>query len=223
MRQKAVTAKQIQRIDKITIEKIGIPGVVLMERAGGYVAYEVYLSLRKKKKKKVSVFCGIGNNAGDGFVIARYLDEAGMKVKVFVIPTSNQLKNDAKINYQILKKTNVSVKEIKRITPDVKKEVRSSAVIVDAIFGVGLNREVKDPYKSVIEFLNKSKKEIISVDTPSGLDATTGKIHGVCIKAKKTVTFTFSKTGFYKNEGPKHTGKIIIVDIGIPKKVKRLV
>ena len=98
-------------------------------------------------------------------------------------------------------------------------DLKKSRIIVDAIFGVGLNRDIEGPFKSVIEKINRSKASVISVDVPSGLDATTGKIHGVCVRAKTTVTLSFPKKGFFINEGPRQVGKIIVVDIGIPQKI----
>jgi NAD(P)H-hydrate epimerase len=82
---------------------------------------------------------------------------------------------------------------------------------------VGLNREVGQPHRGIIKALNSSKKPILAVDVPSGLDATTGEIHGSCIKAYKTVTFSFPKTGFYQKEGPSYIGKLVVADIGIPQ------
>ena len=99
------------------------------------------------------------------------------------------------------------------------QDIRKADVIVDAIFGVGLNREVLNPFRNVIAIINKEGKKVISVDTPSGLDGTSGKIYGVCVKADVTITFTFFKKGFFKGQGPKHTGQVIVVDIGIPRKL----
>lgn len=219
MRKKGVSVKAIQTLDKIAIERLGIPSVVLMENAGHGVARETLSFLRNPKKSRASVFCGIGNNAGDGFVAARHLIDEGVQTKVFLIGDYRKLKEDPAINYHILKKLRCPTRAIRRANKELLEDIKSSDVIIDAIFGIGLNREVIDPFKSVISILNSVQKPIVSVDTPSGLDGTTGKIYGICVKADMTVTFSLPKEGFFKNDGPKYCGKVVVVDIGIPEKL----
>ncbi len=211
-----VTVKQIQKLDKLAIEKYGIPSLTLMENAGRQVAFEVTKTLKRKKQPHVCVICGLGNNAGDGFVIARYLIDIGIKTSIFLIGKGCRLKHDAAVNYKILKNAKRPIREVGSADLRFLRDIQKSDIIVDAIFGVGLNREILDPFRSIIEVINKNSKKIISVDTPSGLDGTTGKIYGICIKADLTVTFTFMKKGFLRGQGPKHTGKVTVVDIGIP-------
>ena len=109
------------------------------------------------------------------------------------------------------------MEEIRGIGKTTAKDILKSGIIIDAIFGIGLNRNVGEPFRSIIEGLNAHSDKIISVDIPSGLDATTGKVHGFCVRACVTVTFSFAKKGLYLNEGPKYSGKIIVADIGIPR------
>lgn len=195
-----LTVKQARAFDKFAQEKLGIPSIVLMENAGRSAA-EVVLKMLGKKKKVV-VVCGVGNNGGDGFVAARHLANAGVNVQVFVVGKISKLKPDPKTNYNILKK--IGIKFTKQIDSDL---------IIDALFGIGLRSEVRDPYASVINLMNKSGKPILAVDVPSGLDADTGKVLGIAVKAKKTVTFVASKKGFVKAR--KYCGKIVVRDIGI--------
>jgi len=216
---KAITVREIQTLDKIAISRLGIPSIILMENAGRGVTHEVQKALKSKKTPRVCVVCGLGNNAGDGFVVARHLLEAGIKTQVFCIGSGQRLKGDAKLNYQILKSLKYRVSQIKGVTPTLKKALDECDVIVDAIFGVGLNRKILNPFRAIIEQINASKKRTISVDTPSGLDGTTGRIYGVCVKATTTVTFSFIKKGFLKNKGRRYTGKVVVVDIGIPKRL----
>ncbi len=220
MKTMAVSVPQIQAIDRMAIEEIGIPSLVLMENAGRLTAREIFKDLRRKKFSVVSIICGPGNNAGDGLVAARHLRDAGVRTKIFLIGPAARLKDDAAVHYRILKNLKHPIVEIRRLSGKHLKEVSLSDVIVDAIFGVGLNREILDPYRSVIAVLNQLNKYVVSVDIPSGLDGTTGRIYGVCVKACKTVTFSFSKLGFGKREGPDHAGKVIVVDIGIPQVLK---
>ena len=216
MNKKAVTVRQIQNLDKIVIEEYGIPSVVLMENAGRCVALEIIALLKKKKNSFVCIFCGLGNNAGDGFVVARHLMGAGIKIKVFLVGKAEQLKADAMLNYRILKKLRCMVKEINTVREKAVQDAFKADIIVDAIFGVGLNREISEPFSSVINELNKNAKYIVAVDIPSGLNGTTGKIYGICVKAGTTVTFSFVKKGFLKADGPGYTGKVVVADIGMP-------
>ena len=216
---KAVTVKYIQKLDDIAINKYGVPSIALMENAGKSVALETIKMLKSKKNAKVCIFCGQGNNAGDGFVAARHLANAEVNVKIFLIGKNSQLKNDAAVNCKILKKLKYPLSEIKSVNALVIEEIRKADVIVDAIFGVGLNREIKGVFRDCIDAINMNAAKILSVDISSGLDGTNGTIYGSCIKANKTVTFSFAKTGFLKNQGPKHAGKVVVVDIGIPLRI----
>ncbi|MBM3251643.1 MAG: NAD(P)H-hydrate epimerase [Candidatus Omnitrophica bacterium] len=220
---KLATAKQIQELDRIAIEDYGIESLFLMENAGRAVADEVAKTLKNSKNKKIAVFCGKGNNGGDGFVAARYLINKGFEVKNFLSGKVKEITSDAKTNLDLFLKMDQEI----ILVPDEKSfrrhkdKLKGINLIIDALLGVGLKGEIRQPYKTIINFLNKSKKTIISVDVPSGLDATTGEPLGVCIKAEKTVTFGLAKTGFFKNQGPKFAGRLKVVDIGWPKNLIR--
>ena len=216
---KAVTARQIQRLDELAIKKYGVPSIILMENAGAAVAREVLQDFKNKKPARVGVVCGCGNNGGDGFVVARHLLNAGTKVKIFLFGRAQDLKPDAKVNYAVLKSCGYAVQEIFQGGAELTKGIHKADLLVDALFGVGLNRDLAEPVQVLIQRLNQSGKPILAVDVPSGLDATTGKIYGACVKAYKTVTFTFAKKGFYLNAGPSHVGRVVVSDIGIPKKL----
>jgi len=220
MKKRVVTVKQIQALDSLAIDRYGVPSLALMENAGRGVACEILKLLRRIKGATVSIFCGLGNNAGDGFVIARHLINAGVKVRIYLIGKRSQLKQDAAVNYSILKKCRYPIKEFHRLNNEIIRVLKSSDIVVDAIFGVGLNREINEPFRSTINAINQNAKKIVAVDTPSGLDGTSGNTYGVCIKANATITFSFIKKGFLKSQGPKHIGKVIVVDIGIPRKLK---
>jgi len=220
---KPVTVRQIRNLDRIAIERYGIPSLVLMENAGRAVAEEVKKYLRRKRRPRVCIVCGVGNNAGDGFVIARHLIDAGISTKTFLIGKASQLKRNAAVNFRILKKIKFPVQEIGTGCDLPLREIARADCVVDAIFGVGLNREIAGPFRSVIATINRAAKYVIAVDIPSGLDGTTGAVYGVCVKADKTVSFSFPKKGFYKKEGPRQTGRVVVADIGIPSHVIRSV
>ena len=219
-----VTVKEILKLDRVAIEKFGIPSIVLMENAGREVTVEVIRQVKKVKKPRVCVICGLGNNAGDGFVIARHLANAGIPTKTFLVGKANQLKHDAVVNYRILKRMKcpiIDCRGTKFCAPT--GSIAQANVVVDAIFGVGLNREIGEPFRSAIEVINRKAKHVIAVDIPSGLDGTTGAIYGVCVKADRTVTFSFPKKGFLKGHGPRQAGKVVVADIGIPAHVVKQV
>jgi len=216
---RTVSAKQIQNLDKKAIGTYGVPSAALMENAGRGVAAEVARTARRRKFRRVCVLCGPGNNAGDGFVIARHLLNADIKTDILLFADPRKLKSDALANYIVLKKCGYPIRRVQKLNAGTLSAFARADVIVDALFGVGLNREVGGIFADVIREVNRRKKYVVAVDVPSGLDATTGKIYGVCLKAARTVTFTFAKTGFYKKDGPKYTGRISVIDIGIPEKL----
>jgi NAD(P)H-hydrate epimerase len=221
---KAVSVASIQRLDRMAMEQYGIPSIVLMENAGRCVSQEIFRVLKHKQKKNVIVICGVGNNAGDGFVAARHLVNGAVSVKVFLVGTPSTLKLDAKINYQILQKSAVRVYPLDRHWAEFEKSLKDCQVVVDALLGVGLNRRVEGLFKKVIETIRASGKYVVAVDIPSGLDGTTGTIYGSCIRANTTVTMSLSKKGFYQHNAHQYTGKIVVADIGIPRRlIKRIV
>ncbi|MGM0441960.1 MAG: NAD(P)H-hydrate epimerase [Elusimicrobiota bacterium] len=214
---KHISTEQMKKLDKKTIKEFGIPSVVLMENAGREVANVAVDMFSGDKSKKIVCICGKGNNGGDGFVTVRHLLNKGFKTDIFIIERASDLKGDAKINFNILKNMKVDKRIILEENINLfKQRLKEYDLIVDAIFGIGLKGHVREPYRSIIKLLNESGKKILSVDVPSGLDATTGEVMGECIKAEKTVTFGLPKTGFKKNEGISYTGDVITADISIP-------
>jgi len=208
---KLISVKQAQEFDQFAQHILGIPSLILMENAGRHVAQEALKMLGKKKR--VTIICGMGNNGGDGLVAARHLLNAGVKIDFYMVGELAKLKPDPRTNFNILITMGQEVMGISG--PEQLTSLSKADLIIDAIFGIGLKSEVKDPYAEIIEFLNQSMKPILAIDVPSGLDADTGKVLGVAIKAKQTVTFVAAKNGFTKAEGPKHCGKIVVRDIGI--------
>ena len=170
---RSISVKEAQAFDRYAQEKLGIPSIILMENAGRSVAEEAIKMVRTRTK--IVVVCGVGNNGGDGLVAARHLVNAGKKVEVYIIGKTSKLKADPKINFNILKKMGIRVKKASEGIRGGRRE----GIIIDALFGIGLKSEVREPYASVINLMNKSKKPILSVDVPSGLDADSGKVLGV--------------------------------------------
>ena len=200
-----ISAAEAQAFDRFAQEKLGIPSLILMENAGRSVAEEALKMLRGRKN--VAVVCGSGNNGGDGLVAARHLLNAGVKVRVCFLGDASKLKTDPQINFNILRQMK------QRIGRSLSK-MRKVDLIIDAVFGIGLVKEVREPFLGVIKRLNRLGIPILSVDVPSGLNADTGEVLGAAAKAKITITFVAPKPGFYKAEGPKYCGKIIVRNIG---------
>ena len=214
-----VTSKEMREMDKKTILSFGLPSFTLMENAGKK-SYEIFLkSFSNLKEKKIGVVIGKGNNGGDGFVIARYLLNNDFDVTIFLISKKTDLKGDAKKNLTLSQKLKIPIFEIDNETKfkKHKKEMSKIDIFIDAIFGTGLNSDVRGVFKNVINFINNEKKCVFSIDIPSGINSDTGKVCGFAIKSTATATFAFPKIGHIINEGNKHSGKLHIVDIGIPK------
>ncbi len=213
---------ETREIDRKAIEEYEIPGIILMENAGRDVVEEILKILPEPNKAKVVIFCGKGNNGGDGFVIARHLYNKNINISVYLTTkVSNFIANgDASTNLKILLNMGIEIKELQDSDVDgIGKELQDCNLIVDAIFGTGLSGEIREPVNSLIEKINESNSPVISVDIPSGLDCDTGTILGTAVKATKTVTFVAAKTGFFKECGKECTGELILTDISMPKEL----
>ena len=213
---KVVTAEEMRRIDEKTIEEYGIPGVVLMERAGLAVA------LRIKEifgRKRVLVVSGSGNNGGDGFVVARDLYEEGWDVRVFLTSKPEDLKDDALLQYKIAKKYGVPIFPVRQLLTHHSSLVTKHSIFIDALLGTGLSKNVTGLLSEVIHLINKINLPVISVDIPSGISSDNGQIMGEAVKADYTVTFGLPKRGHLLYPGAEYTGKLFIENIGFPAKL----
>ena len=213
-----VTASEMQAIDRLTIDTFGIPGRILMENAGRGATQFLLDRFAGSMRTSVGVIAGKGNNGGDGFVIARYLAQKGAGVSVYLLGESKAVKGDAAANLKLLGPLEIPVVEIPDADAFLKHQpdMRQHNLWVDAIFGTGLESDVKGYFREVINFLNGLNKPIFAVDVPSGLNSDTGQVCGACIHAQATATFGFAKTGLMIHPGAAYTGKLKIIDIGIP-------
>jgi ADP-dependent NAD(P)H-hydrate dehydratase / NAD(P)H-hydrate epimerase len=206
---KVVTAEEMRAIDRKTIEKYGISSQVLMERAGLSVAIRIR---ELCEKRKVIVLSAGGNNGGDGIAAARNLFNWGWNVKVLLFHKEEHLNVDCLVQYTIAKKMGIPVEFRKSIN----RGDLHSALVVDAIFGTGINKPVTSPLSDIISFLNKTDTTVISVDIPSGVSAENGQIRGEAVRATYTVTFGLPKVGHFIYPGAEYTGKLFVEDIGFP-------
>jgi len=211
---------EVRSFDSWAINELGISGVVLMENAGRSCAERIKEKLARETEPRVCIFCGKGNNGGDGYVTARHLVNSGFNVKVVLCGRRQDVSGDAKINLDILEKMHIPVEELDLKTCDIPSTVESLTsrcnMIVDALFGTGLNGELRQPYKQFIETINSRQIPIVAVDIPSGIDCDTGEPLGTAIKAQETVTFGAMKKGFVSNkQALQYTGRIYIASIGV--------
>jgi len=206
--------------------KLGMPARILMEIAGMKVAN---IAIHEIKKAKVAcVICGSGGNGGDGFVAARYLHNAGIRTDVFLISSEGKLSSqDALDNLKILKGLDINAIELSLSDglDKLKSSIIYSDIVIDAIYGIGFRGEVNDAASAVIDLINKTKNDIkdkrhcrvVSIDVPSGADASTGEVASKCVEADITVTFEYPKLGLLKYPASKYAGKVITTSIGIPR------
>jgi hydroxyethylthiazole kinase-like uncharacterized protein yjeF len=234
-----VTAEEMQALDRETIEGIGLPGVVLMENAGRAVVRVIEDLLAQSgvwraaaagsalarsgnhaslRPPRVAVVCGGGNNGGDGYVIARCLREAGVHVTVYMAARRDSIKGDAQRHLDVYENTGgllISIADEASLFTHAER-IRGADLVVDALFGTGLTREVDGRYRKVIEAINQCQGHRVAVDIPSGLAADTGEVLGVAVNATCTVTMAFLKVGIATAPGFARCGRIHVAEIGIP-------
>ena len=198
---KIYSVEEIQTIEKKEFKKLR-NSYVLMKRAGSNCAKKIYKS---KLNSKFIVLCGPGNNGGDGLVISQALKKLNQNVILYCLE-SMAYKGDAKIAYKKNRLTKNNYNDL---------NIPKNSVIIDCLFGIGLNRKVKGMYKNIIKKVNNSKQHVISIDIPSGINGNNGKIMGEAIKANSTYTLHAKKIGLTVNSGMKYSGKVSIIDIGI--------
>src|SRR5262245_14836522 len=216
-----LTRAQAREFDRRAIDEFAMPGVLLMENAGRGVA--VHVRRVNPKKRRTVVVCGGGNNGGDGFVLARHLDNWGWPVKVLLCARPSELRGDAAVMYQILAKSKVAIDvmltDSVRFEDYLNQELTNfnDGWVVDALFGTGLTGVVREPFDRVIAAMNSSPAPILAVDIPAGLACDTGEPLGATVRAVYTITFVGLKRGFLAAGALTWTGEVHVVDIGAPR------
>jgi hydroxyethylthiazole kinase-like uncharacterized protein yjeF len=218
---RVLSAAQMRDADRRTIEDIGIPSLVLMENAGRQVVAAIEAMHGELLEQQVAVLCGRGSNGGDGFVVARTLMQRGISVSVFLLGRVADIRGDARVNLEILGRLGTTVVEIddSQAWELHFSEVRDCSLIIDAIFGTGLNAPVSGLIESVIADVNASGITVVSIDVPSGLSADGVDPIGASIEADMTVTLGAPKLPLVLPPGETRAGDIVIADIGIPAEV----
>jgi hydroxyethylthiazole kinase-like uncharacterized protein yjeF len=215
---KLVTSATMRLIDREAIENRGIPSDTLMENAGGNIALRILTDLLPKPDSaNVAVFCGKGNNGGDGFVIARHLRKAGVDVDVLFIGPPSELSLDAKRNYDRAAELGIRLREIKAVS-DLLVALDCD-LAVDAIFGTGFSGAPRGIAAEMIEYINDLGTLVVAVDLPSGLNADNGACEGAAVQADYTFTLALPKYGLFLSPGREACGDVEVVPIGIPDDV----
>lgn len=199
-----LTSAQVRELDRLASERFGIPVGWLMEAAGWQAA--------RMCRFPTAVVCGTGNNAGDGLAAARHLHRWGRLVSVSCLEPG-KLQGEAAAELKALERARVAV----------HKELRfgQAEIVLDAIFGTGLNRAPAGRVADWIEAINASGRQVVAVDVPSGLDADSGVAYAPCVRASSTVTFTLPKAGLFLADGPRYAGRVWVADIGVPREAMR--
>ncbi len=217
-----VSAIEMAELDRQTITDLDIPSRVLMETAGRAAA-EVCRA-RLPPHSRVVVACGPGNNGGDGYVVARVLAAADHDVKVFVFAERDRLVGDALAALSSLEKAYappiVHATDAHTLVA-FASEVAEAELVVDALLGIGISGEVRGIFADAITIINERARRVVSIDIPSGIDGSTGVILGGAVRASTTVTFGFAKRGHYLYPGAELCGELVVVDIGIPRRLAR--
>lgn len=238
------TSNLSRNVDAACVEELGIPMIVLMENAVMSAVKNMDIDIYNS----YVVICGVGNNGGDGLGIARHLNTKGKEVEVFLIGNLEKLSECSKINYNILLNMGVNIINInkndlseKNVGNEIDKIIKvekeniiknknltilkdtisKSDVVVDAVFGTGLKRDITGIFKEVIDIVNDNSKNTYSIDIPSGIDSDKGNVLGTCIRANKTISFEFYKRGFLNYDISSLIGDVIVEKIGVPDFITR--
>jgi NAD(P)H-hydrate epimerase len=215
-----MTRDEVRAFDAWAINTLGVPGVVLMENAGRSCAELIRDKLASLARPKVCIFCGTGNNGGDGYVIARHLLNSGFEVVVVICGERSKIGGDAKLNLDILEGLGQAIEQLSLEQEDIAGRIGSFAagadMIVDGLFGTGLKGQLSEEYKQLIEAINAQEGPILAIDIPSGLDCDSGQPLGAAVKASCTVTFVAVKRGFIVGQGARQsTGEVMVASIGV--------
>lgn len=216
-----LNAEQMREADRRTIHDIGIPSLVLMENAGRQVAAALESLYSDLDERHVAIICGKGSNGGDGFVVARTLQQRGVAVSVFLVGQVAEVRGDARTNLQILGRIGLPLVEI----ADEGQwelhvsEISASDLIVDALFGTGLRTALSGIYETIVADVNELGTPVVSIDLPSGMSADTADLIGDAIEASVTVTLGAPKLPLVLPPAERQAGEVVIADIGIPPEV----
>ncbi len=212
----------VRRLDQLAIDEFGVPGIVLMENAGRGAAEWL---AEHATAGPVIVCCGKGNNAGDGLVIARHLDNRGLAVRVVLLVPAGELSGDAAVNWDIVRRSGIESVQFDLSDPSDRTaygdQLAGAEWIVDALLGTGTRGAIREPYATAIDQINAANRPVFAVDLPSGLDCDSGEPLGPCVRATLTATFAAAKPGLIAEKAGPWVGRLRVFDIGAPRAAYR--
>ena len=217
MNKTGLTIEDVKDFDEWAVDMIGLPSIILMENAGKSVADEVYRQYFEKDKgfTGVAIFCGTGHNGGDGLVAARHLFVKGVTASVYIIGGVSKFSLDTELNFRILRKLGVTAHPLLSDRDLTKTKINEHYIVIDAIFGVGVDRPIIGFFRKAIDKINDLKNPVIAVDIPSGFNADDGSHWGISVKATRTITMIGEKKGFETAGASDYLGRITVVELGI--------
>jgi len=218
---KLASAAQMRELDRQAIEEIGLPSIDLMERAAEGVALAALGYLPRPKKEAAAVFCGSGNNGGDGIAAGRMLREKGVDVRVFLVGSREKMTADAREEERRLTESGGALVAFDPEDREQADWVNRCQVIIDAVFGVGLSRNIlpESVYARAIDLMNGAPAPVVAADIASGVAADSGAVLGCAVRADRTITFTLPKIGQFVGDGAMYSGEVTVWDIGIPEEL----
>ncbi len=206
--------RAVRAVDRAAIDEFGIPGIVLMENAARGLADRAMQMLESSPgAHRVLIVCGSGNNGGDGYAVARHLHSRRVEVAIASLGHPNE-KSDADINRGICERMRLPIVDASQL-----RDADDFALIIDAIFGTGLDRDVSGGAARVIQWINNAERPVLAVDVPSGMDCDSGRALGACVRATSTVTFVGLKPGYLELDAQKLLGEVVVADIGVPQEL----
>ena len=217
-----LTREQARLVDAIAVERYGMSSLVLMENAGRGAA-EALLAV-DPVAARVAILCGKGNNAGDGFVLARHLEIRGVAATAVLLFSPEELSPDARCNFEILRRAGSPIVELSGAKPQAElldRHAGGAAWLVDALLGTGAVGEPREPVRSAIEWMNAQPARRLALDVPSGLDCDMGQPAATTVRADATCTFAAAKLGFLEPAAQPFLGEVRVIDIGVPPRLVR--
>lgn len=210
-----ITRETSSSFEQHAVERLGVPSIVLMENAAKGACDEILVSF-PNELERIVVMGGPGKNGGDGWALSRLLATAGHPPTSYLWGTREKLPGDAKTNWEILLALGLATHELRSVDERLKESLESATLVVDALFGTGLNRPLDGPIADLIAIMNAVSAPKVSLDLPSGVDANTGQVLGIAVQARKTITFASHKRGLYQFPGAAHAGNVVLAPIGVP-------
>lgn len=212
-----LSREKAREVDRLAMDAFGLLGLVLMENAGRGCAEWI---VEQQPDGPIVLFCGKGNNGGDGFVIGRHLDAWGFPISLVLCCRPGDLSGDARVNFEIAQKAGLPIQAFDDCRPEnLVQTVSRASWCVDALLGTGSRGAPRAPICDAIELINHSAKRVLAIDLPSGLDCDTGLCESPTVRADATCTFVAPKIGFREPSAEEVLGTVRIIDIGLPSRL----